>query len=283
MSVVRSSRFQGACLLVALAVPASAQTAVVVRPAPRPDHKTVVTTTQELSIAITGMAAGTLGKLVLDSKGALTFTRMNGVFDDQGRMEAQMTVERFETSQSLNGAKAELPRDMSAIVGRSVTAVFDRADRLIDVRAPADLKQMSGAVRQVLVSLYAFMNGLPEAPMRVGDTVTATGTLPIRLPGPSGAAAPPIRTMVTLRRIDDSPAGRIAYLDQLVEAGSQATQIAVTGKGTIDVNLDKGFVAASVMNWTVAGSMPSAVGIGPAPPQPAQVQATLTISLTATE
>lgn len=281
--MVSSSRFQAACLLVAIALPAGAQTAVIVRPAPRPDHKTLVTTTQELSIAITGMAAGAPGKLVLDSKGALTFTRMNGAFNDQGQMEAQITVERFENSQSLNGAKAELPRDMSAIVGRSVTAVFDRADRLIDVKAPAELTQMSSAVRQVLLSLYALVNGLPEAPMRVGDTVTATGTLPIRLPGPSGAAAPPIRTMVTLRRIDDSPAGMIAYLDQQVEAGSPASQLAVTGKGTIDVNLDKGFIAASVMNWTVAGSMPSAVGIGPVPPQPAQVQATLTISLTAAE
>ena len=148
--MVSSSRFRASCLFVAIALPAGAQTAVVVRPAPRPDHKTVVTTTQQLSIAVTGMAAGAASKLALDSQGALTFTRVNGAFDDQGRMEAQITIDRFETSQSLNGAKAELPRDMSAIVGRRVTALVDRSDRRIAVMGPAPQTPTPDSLRDSL-------------------------------------------------------------------------------------------------------------------------------------
>ena len=280
--MVSFSRIRAAALLIAAAMPAGAQTAVVVRPSPLPNHKTVVTTTQELSIAATGVTASGPGKLVLDSKGALTFTRVNGSFDDQGQMEAQITLSHLEMRQAING-RPDSGRDTSAIVGRSLTAVFDRAGRLTDVKTPADVQQISTTVRQLLGTVYGLINGLPEAPMKVGDTVTSPGSIPLRLPGASDGSALQTRATVTLRRVAPGPAGRIAYLDQRIESAGPNERLAVSGKGTVEVNLDKGFIAATVMNWTVAGSISPGGGTGPGPPQSAQVEATFTISLSATE
>lgn len=55
----------------------------------------------------------------------------------------------------------------------------------------------------------------------------------------------------------------------------------VNGTGTIDVNIDKGFVTASEMNWSIAGPLPFVTGI--APTQPATVQASFKMTLNATE
>jgi hypothetical protein len=279
--MVSSSRILAGCLLVAVAVAAGAQT-VVVRPTPRPDHKTSVTTTQELSLAATGVPGSVSGKVVIDSKGALTFTRTNGHFDDRGLMEAQLTIDRFEMTQAING-KADSARDTSAAVGHSVTAVFDRTGHLADVTVPPELKQLSATVRQLLNGIYGLVDGLPEGPMNIGDSATAPGNIPLFLPGTSAAAPAQTRTIVTLRRVEAGKNGRIAYLDQRIESDGLGDQFTVNGKGTIEVNLDQGFVTSSVMNWTLAGSLRAAGGAGLAPPPSAQVQATFTMTLTATE
>jgi hypothetical protein len=160
--------------------------------------------------------------------------------------------------------------------------VFDRAGRLADLEVPAELNQPAYNQRELLTAVYGWTSSVPEAPMKVGDTVTAPGGIPLRLSG-AAAAALQARSVVTLRRVESRPAGRIAYLDQRIESDGPGGELKVSGNGTIEVNLDKGFVAASVMHWTIAGTMFPAGGAGPVAPQAAQVQATFTMTLAATE
>jgi hypothetical protein len=118
-------------------------------------------------------------------------------------------------------------------------------------------------------------------PIAVGESrVIEAGALPLRLPGAANASASLPKMSVTLRAIDRVNGDRIARLTQRVES-VPSDQFVVNGTGTVGVNLDKGFVTESSMNWSFAGTVPGAnTGTATTPPR---VQATFKLAVNATE
>jgi hypothetical protein len=279
--VIRTSAAFVASLLVAANIAVDAQTAAVsVRPVASAGRTIHVTTTQDLSISASGLAGP--GQLKMQSSGALAFTQINKAFNDQGLMDAEITIEKLEMTQALNGASADPRKAANAVdpVGQKVVATFDRTGKLSNVSAPKELEAHSAALRQLLGGAYALVIGIPEMPMTVGETRTVdTSALPLSLPGmPAGTPLP--KVSLTLRAIDRVNGDRIARLTQDVESSGPANPLTITGTGTIDVNIDKGFVTSSEMNWNVDGSL-RAPGANAA--QPARVQATFKLAFNATE
>jgi len=277
--VIRTSAALVAGLLVASSIAAEAQTAVSVRPVASAGRTIHVTTTQDLSITATGVVGP--GQIAMQSSGTLAFTQVNKAFNDQGQMDAEITIEKLEMTQMMNGATAD-PRKANAIdpVGQKLVVVFDRTGKLGNVSAPKELEAHSASVRQLLGGAYGLVNGIPEGPMTVGETrLVDASVLQLRLPGAAGGGALP-KMSITLRAIDRVNGDRIARLTQNVETTGQADQLTVNGTGTIDVNVDKGFVTASAMNWTVAGALP---GAGGSATQPSRVQASFKMTFNATE
>ena len=63
------------------------------------------------------------------------------------------------------------------------------------------------------------------------------------------------RTTVTLSAIEKKGADRIARLKQDVSVATSTSQMNVTGGGTMDVNIDRGFVTGTDIEWKISGSV----------------------------
>jgi hypothetical protein len=211
-----------------------------------------VTTTQELSMSLTRGAAAAEPAVQMLTEMALGYLQTNGGFDDQGRMASQLTIERFDLKQSYNGT-ARSVGDTGPELGRSVTAVFDREGKFVDLKVPKELEHASGVLKQLLASAYGAVNFLPATAMSVGESATVPFTIPVRLstttPVPYQA-----RTVTTLRSIEKNGEDRVAHFEQRIESAAETEALLkVSGSGTIDVNLDRGFVAASATEWSITG------------------------------
>jgi hypothetical protein len=269
-----------ASLLVAGAA-AVAQTAVSVRPVAVAGRTVHFTTTQDLSISAYGVAG--LGQIAMQSAGTLAFTQVNRTVGDQGQLEAEITIEKLEMTRSLNGATEDKSKAAAAPdpVGQKLLAVFDRTGKLADVKVPKELEVHSASLRQLLTGAYSVVNTLPDMPMTIGETRAVDGSaLPLRLPGAANAAASLPKLSITLRAIERVNGDQIARLIHRVES-SPSDPLVVNGSGTVDVNLDKGFVAASSMDWNIAGAVPGAAAGTAA--QPPRVQATFKMTVNAAE
>lgn len=278
--MTRASAGFMASLVVAGSMAAEAQTAVSVRPVASTGLTLHVSTTQELSISATGVLGP--GPISMQSSGVLAFTQVNGTVDDQGRIQAELTIEKLEMRRLMNGVPEDARKAAEAVdpVGQKLVVAFDRTGALGSVAAPQELQAHSASVRQLLSGAYGLINGIPEMPMAVGETrMVDAGALPLRLPGAANAKAVLPKLAVTLRAIDRVNGDRIARLTQHVESTGQPDQLTINGSGTIDVNIDKGFVTAGAMNWSVAGGVPGARGAT----QSARVQGTFRMTFNATQ
>lgn len=276
----RTSAAFVASLLVACGVAADAQTAVAVRPVAAAGRTIHVTTSQDLSISATGLGPG---PITMQSSGTLAFTQVNKPFNDQGQMDAEITIEKLEMTQQLNGATGNRQKAADAVdpIGQKLIVVFDRAGKPGTVSAPKELEAHAASLQPLLTGVYALIHSIPEMPMMVGETRQVDASaLPLRLPGVANAGAALPRLSLTLRAIDRVNGDRIARLTQNAESTGAADQLTVSGTGTIDVNIDKGFVTASAMDWSVEGALQ---GIGGRAAQPSRVQATFKMTLNATE
>ena len=120
---------------------AGAQTRISMRSEPKPDQSIHVTSTLAMSINLDGAAAGQPATSVVMTETLLGYTQTNGRFDDQGRMELQLTIERFDIKQSLDG-NVKSSANIGDLVGGSMTAVVDRQGKLVDLRVPKELEQV---------------------------------------------------------------------------------------------------------------------------------------------
>ncbi len=254
-----------ACLLIAGGAVAGAQTRISVRPEPKPDQSIHVTATQAISISLDGAAAGQPEAALVATEAVLGYTQTNGRFDDQGRMESQLTIERFDIKQSLNGSTK--PSDnIGDLVGGSMTAVVDRGGKLVDLQVPKELQQASSVLKQLVAGVYGALNLLPPSAMAIGESESLPSTIPVRLPGSKTSVPYQTLTVTTLRAVDNNGSDRIAHFEQRVESAAGTDLTKVDGTGTIDVNLDRGFVTASATEWTFAGDLRTTNGATAAQP-----------------
>jgi hypothetical protein len=256
---------------------AGAQTRIASQLEPKPEQTIHVTTTQTLSIRMNIGAANPPTDAQMTTETVLSYTQANGRFEEQNHMESKLTIERIELRQSVLGT--EKSANMAEVVGRSVTAVFDREGKLVDLKVPQDLQQAGAVLKQLTAGAYGIVNFLPAVAMSVGETVTSPSTVPMRLPG--GTPVPyQTRTATTLRAVEKNGDDRIAHFEQRIEPSTQTEQLKVTGAGTIDVNLDRGFVSASAIEWSFSGN----VGIGgTTPAQSGPVSGIIKVTIAAHE
>jgi hypothetical protein len=265
-------------LVVAMSVVASAQAQVSLPLAPKPGQILHVVTTQEFSINL-DQSAATPGVEILN-KVTLGFTQTNGSFDDQGQMKSQLTIERIEVEETVNGTK-KTSDDSEKFVGQSVTAVFDRAGKLTNIEVPKHLQQSSARFRTPIAAAYGALTNFPATTLSVGQSASAPWEIPLRMPGSTTQAPYRVQTFITLRAIEKDGDARVARLDQRIESTPDADQFKVEGAGTFDLNLDRGFVAGTKTDWTITGSYQMKGSSAAA--QPSNVRATMKLTMTANE
>jgi hypothetical protein len=248
----RKSTWLFVCLLILRCSVADAQTRTSIRLEPKPDQTVHVTTTQEFAISFSGGAAAGEAPPEMLTETVLGYTQVNGPFDDQNRMESQLTLERIEMRQSINGIAKPLG-NIAKLQGRSLTAVFDRGGKLVDLKVPQDLQDASSVLKQMVAFAYSALSFLPPTAMSVGDTETAPSTIPLRLPGSATPLPYQTRTATTLRAVEKNGGDRVARLEQLIQSAGSTDLLKVKGTGTIEVNLDRGFVAATTTEWSFEG------------------------------
>jgi len=261
------------CVVLASPAAAVAQTHVTVPVAPKPDQVLHVTTTQEFAITMGALPGQTAPAPQIVTRSVLGFTQSNGKFDTEKRMTQQITVERLEAQQSLNGTTKSSP-NVNAAVGQTLTASLDASGKLVDLKMPGELQAVSVMLKQLIAGTYGPLNALAPKSMAIGETATVDAPVPLRLPGSTGSYQ--TRTLVTLRGIEKRGADRIAHFEQRIEAVGDTDKMTLTGKGTIDMNVDKGFVPASTTEWNLAGET-STGDIA------RSINATIKIATTATE
>jgi hypothetical protein len=243
--------------------------------APKPNQVIHVIATQEFAITMSGAAAATAGETQLQTRSLLGYTQSSGRFDDNGRMEAQIAIDRIESEQTINGSTKSSPSVASA-VGRSVTAVLDPTGKLVDLQVPADLQSVAIMLKQLIGSTFMTLNVLPAGTLSIGQSATTRSAVPMRIGGGDKSDAYPTRTITTLRAIGTTGQDRIAHFDQRIEATEESATLVLKGAGTIDLNLDRGFVSASTAEWTFTGTYSDAGGAGAKQPMRATFKTTLT-------
>jgi hypothetical protein len=215
-----------------------------------------VTTQQEVTLRI-GEKPEEPGPSTLNNKNLLAYKQTNGNFDTQGRLLAEVTIERLELNEATGNRQRQAP-DASSLVGRTIVVAMDRTGKLLGITIPPDINNtLSLRITQLLAGSYGMLNFVPEVELAVGQDAKKTTELPIRLPGNVSQGPMQGRTTVTLRAIDRKGTDRIAHLQEDIEVDTATSQLKVTGGGTIDVNLDKGFVSATDIHWTMSGTIPN--------------------------
>lgn len=270
-----------ACVWVLGCAVAGAQTRVPVRPEPKPGQTIHVTSAQALSINLDGPAASQSKEALIMTEEVLGYIQTNGTFDDQGRMEAQLTVEHFDIKQSINGVPKSIS-NIPELVGGSLTAVFDRGGKLLEVKVPKSLEQASSILKQLVAGANGLLNLLPAASMSVGESATVPSTIPVRLPGSKTSVPYQTRTVTTLRFVELNGGNHIAHFEQRIESTAQTDAVKVNGTGTIDVNLDRGFVSAGATEWNFAGDAAGIIS-NTAEAQPGTVHGVIKVTVAAHE
>jgi len=210
------------------------------------------------------------------NKSVLGYTQANSRVDDQGRMQSQLTIDRFETEQTMNGA-AQPSSGAADVIDQSLTAFFDRTGKLVDVTIPKELQRSSSLILQIVAATYGTVGFLPESPMAVGDTAEVNTDVPLRLPGSTPGSPYRTRTIVKLQAVLERGGDKIARIDQRIESAKDGQPMVLSGSGTIDVNVDKGFIAASSTEWTFNGRVPT----GDATARSAQARGSMRLHVTA--
>jgi hypothetical protein len=250
------------CLSVLTCAVTGEQTRISIRAEPKPDQTIHVTATQEFSFRLdAGTTASEPAAAQIVTESVLGYTQANGRFDDQGRMESQLTIERMDVKQSFNG-NPKAPANTAQLLGHSITAVFDRGGKLVDLKVPKELDQVSGVLKQMVASAYGALNFLPAAAMAVGETETTPSSIPLRMPGNAKPVPYQTRTVTKLRALDKNGSDRVARFEQSIESANDKDALKVHGTGTIDLNLDGGFVAASATEWKFSGGSAAAAPSG---------------------
>jgi len=235
---------------------------VPVRPAPKPDQVVHVTTRQEIVLR-TGDKPEAPGPALLQTKGVVAFTQRNGRFDTQDRLETLVTIERLELDDVIGGRAKVV--DTAAATGRVLALIFDRTGKLLSIKVPPDMREVSGRLTQLLATVYGTINFLPAVSLAVGEETTTSSELPMRLPGNVASGPLEARIKLNLKGVDKKGPDRIARLQQWIDVLTTTSTLTITGGGRIDVNLDKGFVSGTDSEWKIAGVMPRSDSSAAAP------------------
>jgi len=242
-----------AAMIAAFRAPLGAQADVVtIQLPPRPGQTIHVQTTQSYDTVTTPPVPG---RDPIVNHGELTsaYAETVGPRSNDREYTVRLTFE-------------EAPGLLRSLVGTPVDAVFDERGRLQRVALPAPLADASDQMRP-LVAAFVAENWLQGWPPSVTLSVGASASVPsaIQLPMPGAGNGVGISGGRTLKLVSIGRDGsdRIATLEQTVEAsmsgpmtGGASPSIDVSGTGTIEWNVDRGYARRIDLEVTVDGSGP---------------------------
>ena len=226
---------------------------ISLRTTPAPNQTIRVGMTQDLEFDIEMEAAGG-GPTRMVGRINFSATQKVGAPDREGRVTAQLTMDEVSMIMTLNGNAAPSPADQ--LKGKVFTIIYDSAGKVLEVNGPPELGASGASARDMIT---AMSRALPGGQLAVGDTVTMSVAIPVPLPV-SGSAPAQIQTRVTTKLVGIGREGgdRLASLEQTtVGEGSTPMQMPgpngmmtvnmdmhMTGTGTMQLNVDRGFVKA---------------------------------------
>ena len=242
-----------AAALILIPVTLTAQERVGIRPAPKAGEVIHVTARQEVVLRI-GVKPGEPGPDYLNLNNAVTYTQTNGALGPDGKLDAQIALESLELNEAIAGNPRKGP-DTSSVKGRILVVTFDQTGKLLGIKVPPDMRDVSARLTQLLAGAYGMLNFLPPVELGVGEETIHKTELPMRLPGNVSQGPLEAKTTLKMRALDRQADNRIARLQQDIEVATATTTIQMTGGGTIDVNLDRGFVSGTDTEWKISGTM----------------------------
>jgi hypothetical protein len=143
----------------------------------------------------------------------------------------------------------------------------DRTGKLLGIKVPPDIDNaVALTITQVLAGAYGMLNFLPPVELAVGQDSKNLIELPLRMPGSASEGPMQARSTITLRAINKKGSDRIAHLQEDIEVATSTSQLKMTGGGTLDVNLDKGYVSGTDVEWKISGMIPSDTAGQQSPP-----------------
>lgn len=228
-----------------LLVPATlvAQEKLALRASPKPNQVIRFTMTQYLDFDVT-MPGGTMGAMKVGGQMVFSGLQKVGAPDAKGQISAEITMDTVTMNVTMNGAPTGSPGLGDQLVGKTFTVIYDREGKVVDVKSPPGTEAM-GDPKQMISSITGL---IPTGMLAVGDSVTIPLSIPIPVPLPGTKGPTSLDSKVTskLTGITSEGGDRIATLAQTTEgqlnSPGSGLELKMTGTGTVQLNVDKGFV-----------------------------------------
>lgn len=209
-----------------------------------------------------------------------------GAADDQGRVEARLTYDDIKADITMNGVPSPMPANpVAQMAGRVFTLVYDREGQIVDFKADV-WDATYDAIKPMLSAMSNTLGATGSVTLAVGETVARPMTLALPFPNAATPGGLSAEMRFTLNSLTSEGSGRIAHLATAITGqmkqplpGSVAAAMVMqmTGSGTMDVNVDRGFVKSSEQRITLNAAIDRPAD-GAVPVPPLRMHGTITIS-----
>jgi hypothetical protein len=280
--------------LLSASVPAAAQERITISATPRSGQVLLTHTTMEMAMDVApdatrdGAPAVALPKMNMVLSTSVTGTTTVGVPDEQGRYEARVAMDDISTRMTMNGQPAPFSLPANPLSGQTVTFAYDRDGRMVDMAAPG----MDGALETVKKMIMNVAGITSPVTLAVGETATLPTNFSFpMLGGATGSLGMTGEIRITLVSITPDGADRIAHLTATVTSqmsgphagastgGEPGMTLQMSGDGTVDMNVDRGFARSTEMQIAIATTLAMPGKLGASMP-PVQMHGTMKIAAT---
>jgi hypothetical protein len=280
-----------------LASPAllTAQERVTISSAPRSGQVLSTHSTMEMAMDLAPPDTGA------DAAPPVAFPKMNmvmttltagtttvGAPNEEGRYEARSTMDDVSTKMMMNGQPSPISLPANPLIGQVVTFTFNRDRQMVDMAVPG-IETLVDTVKKMVLDVAGLASPVTLA---IGETSTRPTNFSFPMPaGAAGSLGITGDMRITLVSITPEGADRIAHLtttvaSQMTGSGLGATTgsgpgmtMQLSGDGTMDVNVDRGFTKSMQTQYTFDTTMRMPGKLGASMP-PMQMHGTMKMSAT---
>jgi hypothetical protein len=238
---------------------------ITIRLAPKPDqivhYRTAIEMVMDTTVVAAPDGTAALPPMQMEMKMGMASTQIINHPDEQGRFESQVTLDEMTTEVKMNGAPMPIPPLNNALLGRTTVATFDAHGAIVDMKLPPELDSMSAPMKQMLEGFY---RAVPVATtIGVGETTTVPYNFALPIPTPGRQPSLNGQVSMKLVAIDQEGPDRIARFEQSLEMtmgpgdSTSGLTFKMSGTGTLEWNLDRGFVKLNDMRGALEGQTPA--------------------------
>ena len=237
---------------------------ITIRTVPAAGQVVVMRATHDLTMNVEGPSGLPISGTI-EGKTNLAGTMKVGAPNAQGHTDAQYTIDSLSVESTFNGAPLPIGNVGRNAIGQTFSITFDSDDNVVDV-------QSSNAMLRSLLS--AGFTGLSKVALAIGESTTVHNEMPIPLPAATSLNAT-LESTITLQSVTTEPAGRIAHLAIASSGGMEPNSgsplpmtVTISGSGTMDVNLDAGYVVRheTTATFDAVAQPPTSPSDGPQSP-----------------